>query len=287
MDRQKWLEERRTYVGASEIAALCGLGPKKPIEVWQAKLGLIDEAENDDCLSVFGREFEPVLFAKYEQMTGCKVEPVGVVRHPEFPVVACNPDRAIVGTNRLLEGKTYGFKQADEWGEPNSDQVPLKYRVQALVQMECTGAEAVEFIAFRRETCEYTLYTVARDPENGARLVAAGVKFWDERVLANEPPPPDESEAYKHYLNRKYPRVIRESIAATAAQDKKIASATYLHAQVKAFTKQLAQIKNELRAEMGDAGRLVSIHGDVALYEVKRNGKTTKALRLPQENGDE
>lgn len=279
IDRAAWLEGRKAYIGASEIAALCGLGSRKPIQIYEAKLGLVDEAENDDPLSIFGRDFEPILWSKFEAMTKFKTEPAGTVWHSVYPQVACNPDRFIVGEDAVCEGKTFGFQAADEWGQPNSDEVPLKYRVQALVQLECTEKARCEFIAFRRETAEYTLYYVNRNRKIGMALCQRGQEFMERNVAKRIPPQPDESDAYRDYLSRAFPKTNKEKVPATAEQDAKIERAMYLVKVIDPLETELKTIKNELRAEIGEAYKLESMSGTVTYGEDGRGGRR---LTLPK-----
>lgn len=275
--RTEWLKDRRNYIGASEIATLCGLTSKRPIEVYEFKRGLREEAEQDNALAAFGRDFEPILFAKFEAMTGMRTEASETVYHKEYPFIACNPDRRIVGLNELLEGKTYGFSGASEWGEPGTDHIPLKYRVQTLCQLAITGAERCHVIAFRRETAEYSPYIIERNDELASSLIDKAVAFWIDNVEAGVPPPPDDSDAYRKFLERQFNANPELTIPATYHMDEKIAEAMALAASIKPIEAQLNQIKNEIRAAMGDATRMVSIQGDVT-YAM--SGKS-RALRLP------
>jgi len=56
------LEKRKSFLGASEVAAVCGIDPfKSALDVWASKKGLIMEAQSiaADMGNLFERPAEP------------------------------------------------------------------------------------------------------------------------------------------------------------------------------------------------------------------------------------
>ena len=278
-DRARWLVERRQYLGGSDVAAICGIGTYKPIDVYMEKLGLKKDDGSTNGIAQFGLDFEPILFDKYAQMTGAKLRRCGVVRHKKYRFLAGNPDRMILNTNDLLEGKTFGFRAADEWGEPNTDQVPLKHRCQAQWYLMLTGCDVCRFIAFRRETCEYSFYAVEAHRENQEKLLFWAIKFWENHIEKKIPPQIDSSASYTGDLVSEHPVHKGETVLATEAEDDLVLQAQMQSATLKAAKDDADLTKNKIRALIGEAPSLVSIHGTV-VYKQTKSG--SRPLRLPK-----
>ena len=96
MNRQKWLANRKNYIGASEVAAVLGMDPyRTPATVWSAKVHG-EPTDNDNDAMAFGRDVEDAIAKLYTRRTGVKLEGDSdpeVIHHPEYPWIGATLDR--------------------------------------------------------------------------------------------------------------------------------------------------------------------------------------------------
>lgn len=149
--RADWLAERRTCLTASDVASVLGVEGAYGTEfsVWAEKVG---EAEPDEATAdyiLFGRDVEGAIADGYARKYGRPVRDLGayvIQRHPEIPWLGATLDRMTAGSETHpapaagegpAEFKAVGFSKVREW----SEEPPLKFQVQAQIQMACTGKE--------------------------------------------------------------------------------------------------------------------------------------------------
>lgn len=92
-----------------------------------------------------GTEMEPVARRAYEMHAGEFVEQVGFVPHPTIEMAGASPD-GLVGDDGLVEIKCPNTATHIDTllGAP----IPLKYQLQMLWQMACTGRQWCDFVSF-------------------------------------------------------------------------------------------------------------------------------------------
>ena len=159
MERMAWLEARKLYIGASDIAKLTGAAPASwggPFSVWADKMQPVTEDEAND-LFYWGNRLEPLIAARYGELHECKVaafaeDYVTPWPHPEIHHVAATPDYLVgdmtaVKDVALIECKNVSAWMSDEWGPSSSEaegNIPEHYLQQVWWQLGCVGApEAV------------------------------------------------------------------------------------------------------------------------------------------------
>jgi putative phage-type endonuclease len=188
-ERAAWLAERKTGLGATDSAAVCGLSPyQSALGVFLDKTGRLPERPATAAMT-WGLRLEPVLADAYAEETGRTVRPPPTnLRHPDHPWMLANPDR-LTACGRIVELKTCSAFAADAWGAPGTDEVPEYYLVQVAHQMAVTGLGVTD-VAVLIGGQDFRVYTVRRDERLVGRLVEIGAAFWG-RVLRDDPPPPD------------------------------------------------------------------------------------------------
>lgn len=160
-----WLKDRRSYLGATDAAAVLGVHPyRSPHDVWLEKNGL---AEVEETVAMrHGTWVEAFIASEYQRTSGVKVRKSKLYRHPKFPQFACNPDREIIvdGRRGLLECKSVGHWASKNFGQDGSDQIPEHYLIQVMWQLMVTGAEFVHLAALI-DTRELRVFTYTLNPE--------------------------------------------------------------------------------------------------------------------------
>lgn len=195
-DMTKWLAERRTYLGASEIAAVCGLSSyETPHSVWLKKTGQVEE-EEDTLPMRRGRHMEAFVARLYAESQGRDVKtlrPAWTKRMKGMDFIAATPDRLIVEDGRagVLECKDVGQFQAHKFGETGSDEVSDEYLIQVAVQMAVWDRPFGRLAAFVNGR-EFRWYHFEADsPLIEAiteRAVEQACAFWRDHVLTGVPP---------------------------------------------------------------------------------------------------
>jgi len=134
MTREQWLAERKSYIGATDLAAIVGKNKyKTAVDVFLDKTGQVEDGASSRKAEA-GLAMESLVIKWFEEDTGIKSLPGRLVRHPDYPFLAANLDGETVDGD-LIECKTMDFMTREEWGEPGTDEIPEAYFVQAVVQL--------------------------------------------------------------------------------------------------------------------------------------------------------
>ncbi len=202
------IAERRSGVGSSEIAAVCGISPYAgPHDVWSAKVYC--EESIDNVHTRFGKRLEPVLLAYYAETTGHTLDCESVTRrHPDHPWALATVDGLVVvddGDDNIrpawiVEAKTADWKVADQWGEEGTDQIPEQYLCQVQWQMFVLDLPRADVVALVGK--DWRIYTVMADAGFQAFLFVSAQQFWGY-VERQELPPIDASDGCIANLGRR------------------------------------------------------------------------------------
>lgn len=182
-DRAAWLDSRRTFVGASEVAAVVGANPYQgPLEVWAAKVSPRREEpftprplDGGGMLVVpsaeVGNLLERHLLDDFARRHLTSYHQPATGRHPALPWLGATPD-AVVADGRLAQVKVVGWRVAPEWEEGP----PVYVHMQVQTEMEVWDREVCVVVALVGS--EIREYTIRRDPEMMEPLVTLLGDFW-------------------------------------------------------------------------------------------------------------
>lgn len=189
---------RKTRISATDAPVILGLSPwRSPADLLAQKLYDVEpEAETE--AQAIGNMCEPGLVRWCADTLG--VTPrvnVGTLIHPKHDWLCATPDAAIVERSAEgIEGKTAGimrgeYYRSDEWGEPDSAEVPAAYWVQVQIQMQCTGWEAVWLAALIAGRGRVR-YRILRDDARVARIIDRCGQWHADHVIDRKPLPPGQ-----------------------------------------------------------------------------------------------
>lgn len=175
-DRASWLAARRQGIGGSEAAAVLGICPyRSPLQLYLAKTGE-DIEQRETWAMKLGTAAEPILSAEYRRRYATKLHEQVFLRHEEHPWMFATLD-GVTPDGTVVEFKTAGWRQAREWGEEDSDEVPLPYLVQVQHQIAVAGLDTAHvFASIDRE--EPKRFIVHRNDELISILVKREQAFW-------------------------------------------------------------------------------------------------------------
>lgn len=188
---------RRSFLGASEVAAVCGICPfGTPLTVWASKKGYSESIKSD--ATELGRRFEAPLLAYYADKTGATLTYPGTVKRTDSPWMAATPD-AVANGKIDVQAKIVGEDMAHHWDEGAPDYV----QCQVQWEMHVTGLQVAHVIACIAGPT-YRCVEVPRDDIMVGYLVEICTEFWERYIVGSEMPEVDGSDAAKRILARRF-----------------------------------------------------------------------------------
>lgn len=231
----RWSIQRRSMVGASEIAAVLGHSPwASPFSLWWAKQEGWEWEGN--LATRLGHEFEPIIGKLFGEarpdLIVCRPK-AALWRHPVVDVIGCSPDFLAVapgcytcgGTGRTAPSSVHycldcagnpGLPtiepvecKSDEggagWGKPGSDEVPDHHWMQLVQQCMVFGSTRGHLV--RMAGKRFATYTVNIDQHAAdwfAEAVTAAEAFMAS-LLTGVAPELDGHDATTDTLERLHP----------------------------------------------------------------------------------
>jgi len=260
-ERRAWLERRRTGIGGSDVAAVLGLSPwTSRWSLWADKVGLLELDEDPSEAMEFGKRAEDMLRQWFEDRTGMTVAGVQAEHtDPDRPWMRVTLDGEVWTFNdRLSAAELLGvveFKATGESPAAWADGPPIQYQCQASWAMAITGARRVWFgvlhIPFGRPT--FRTYLYERDENDIAYVVDACDRFWHDHVVTGNPPLADGSRATTEALADVYYDPTEAAIEADEEIAGIVASLRLVSADLKVLEERETELKNRVRAYLGDA----------------------------------
>lgn len=201
--RRLWLEERKSGLGGSDMAAVMGLLPygRTRLDVWREKTGKATSPDVDSPDKHRGRIVEPILLRLYQEETGRLVTPAApMLRHKDVPYLFANPDAItfpplMFGDNgslqkRVLEVKSPRLHVHRRW---KAEGLPGKFLIQLNTYMEVTEIPRGAFVFGNLEGMEVVHFDFDQDKVLCAQILAAAEEFWTRWVETDTPPPDDQA----------------------------------------------------------------------------------------------
>lgn len=214
-------ELRSKGIGASEIAAIVGLDPRRgPFDIWAQKLGKVSPQLPDARMRA-GKKMERVIAELYADETHQQVEWYDITfKHPARTWQVYTPDAFVMDGSVVysiefgLECKAVAWDQAHHWGEPGTDQIPPWYLTQCHWSMSASGYHRWDVAAFFGGF-DLRVYTVRKDPEIESALLASGERFWSRHIVDGIEPEIGGTDTAARYLRERFPRPTQNLREAT------------------------------------------------------------------------
>ncbi len=186
MTREDWLEARKIGIGGSDVAMLTGHSKYGgPLTVYMDKMGPSSPSEESEP-AYWGNVLEDVVAREFAKRTGLKVRRQNkIFRHPEYPWMIANIDRAIIGQNKGLECKTASAYLSKEWKD---DELPNAYYDQIQHYIAVMGWESC-WVAALIGGNKFDHKEVVRNDRHIDALIEIEAEFWHNHIEAQTPPP--------------------------------------------------------------------------------------------------
>lgn len=238
-------EARKSYLGASEVAAVCGFDPfKSKLDIWGAKKGWLQR--DDSNASEMGHMLEPVLLQYYANKTGRKITKSPTLIGLES-WIAATPDGIALKDGINVQAKAVGRYMADHWDHGAPDYVVLQCNWEMMV----TGLQHTDVVALVCST-DPRIIRIDRDQKLIDNILTICRTFWFEHVVANVMPTLDGSETATAIL-----RAMHPDRGETVPASDRVIKMAMKHARQAAAMKTMKAkhdlLKNRLRQELGSA----------------------------------
>lgn len=276
-DHEAWLQEREKGIGSSEATTLMGVNHYEDrYKLFMRKKGLIPPKESTEQMEL-GHHLEPAVASRFAQLTGAWIDPKSegdwIAVDTKKDYLRVSPDRIWVPQGqehrkenwRILECKTTGMSI-------DADDIPSYWYCQIQYQMGVMGIRhgAIAWISsFPVFNSGYR--EVEFNPSYYALLVQAIDEFWNENLLKDVAPEPEDLEDLRVKYGKHAVSIKGETLVAEdwmqADYDELLGIKTQMDT--------LKDRKKELEEELEKA-----IMGYAAIYG--KDGETVLATRVPK-----
>ncbi len=246
------VESRKRGVGGSEILAALGKDSRcSRLELYKRKVGEIPEPNFADNERVyFGQLLEPVVREEFARRVKQRViVPAQTLFHPSAPLLG-HPDGWMPAICEGVEIKMADKYEAEEFGEEDSDQVPVRYLMQCAVYMALTNAERWSLCVLIGGN-DLRIYRIPRDPEIEAAVLVGASEFW-KHVEARTPPDPQTPEE----VRLRWPKDKGSNVTATAEIQEICQHLSAAKSELKKATEREEELKAQIQIFMGEHANL-------------------------------
>ena len=189
---------RKSGIGASEIAAVCGVDPyRSALDVWLVKTGR-KPGFAGNAKTRQGQALEGPVLDMYHEDTGhvfyrpnhgAPADSADAGFHrAENGIQLCNLDAW--DENSVIEVKV---SDAVGWGIDGTDEIPDSYALQVQQQMFCARRETATVVRYSTEQDRLYVYHVHADSVLQQDMEAQALAFW-QFVHTDTPPPSDDGK---------------------------------------------------------------------------------------------
>jgi len=240
-NNSEWLKNRKTGITGTDIVAICGLNPyKSAYDVYLEKTTPIQE-KPDNVYMKMGRKLEAVICELYEEESGqVLTEPnPKLIRFSKNPLMIGSPDRYI-GADGVFEAKSTQKK---------IEILPEMYFIQNTWYVGISQ-RSYGVVGILERGLNFQSFTNELDTELFEMLVEKANVFWNENILANVPPPPQNSEDVLKIYNK---HTAGKTLEVTSIAYDSVEKLREVKQKLAIFTEEKTKIEESLKMLMLDA----------------------------------
>jgi putative phage-type endonuclease len=267
--------DRSKFLGGSDIAAILGISPwKTATDLWIDKTTPPREDGRNWQAKARGTRMEPYIVDMIREEYGLQI----VARNQRYidadvPYFAAEIDAETADEN--IEIKTVHPFKSREWGDLDTDQLPLHYIAQVQWGLGVHRRQRCRVFALIGD--DLRGYVVERDDETIAAMRDKAAEFWQRYVVADLRPPLDYADSKTlDTLRRLYPGTDGSAIEANAMHEHWRAVLQNAQDMAKKYEGVIDGAKAHLLAEMGNAALLKFSDGKA----FRRKEIKTKAVTI-------
>ncbi|WP_369952343.1 YqaJ viral recombinase family protein [Ralstonia syzygii] len=214
--------DRTKFIGGSDVAAILGVSPwRNVVDLWMDKITPRAENGQNAAAKRRGSRLEPYILDMIREEHGLEIVAANErYIDPVLPFMAAEIDAEYLagGARENIEIKTVHPFKAKEWGEHETDELPLHYVAQVQHGLGVTGRDVCRVFALIGD--ELKPYVVQRDDELIAAMREQAAMFWNNYVVPRVQPPINyEAKNVLDTLKRLYPGTDGTVISANAMHE--------------------------------------------------------------------
>lgn len=192
-DREKWLKNRASYIGGSDLATILCLNPYcTPFQLWQSRTGKVKTFTGNKH-TLAGRFMEDGVAKYWEFETENNLikrsSDITVLRHPEYSFLGGSPDRRFFpkGSNKLSDRAVLEVKTTSS--KIDYEDIPYGWFLQPNFYTGLLGYKSFVIVWFEFFTKEIKWQEFEFDKEMFDVCVEAAKTFWNDYIVKDTPPP--------------------------------------------------------------------------------------------------
>ncbi len=237
-------EDRRTFLGGSDMGAILGVDPYKTrLQLYEEKVG-ITLPFTGSRHTQRGNRLEDVAVEEFEQRQSVRTNRVNKRwSHPVYPFIAGRIDRRIIGRDEIVEVKCPSlgsFSRIKRTGLHEG------YIAQMQSYLGLTQRARGWWSVFCADQWEAVDFPVDFDADLYNGMVDRAVSFWYDHVVPRVPPSPTQEDAERIEIARVAGTQERYDMTG----DVEFANAAKLLAEAKQLTAEGRLIEEEARTKL-------------------------------------
>jgi putative phage-type endonuclease len=244
--------DRTKFIGGSDVAAILGISPwRSAVDLWLDKITPRVENGQNAAAKRRGSRLEPYIRDMIQEEHGLKIVRMNQ-RYIDTDIRFLAAEIDAETDEENIEIKTVHPFKAKEWGEHETDQLPIHYVAQAQHGLGVTGRKVCRVFALIGD--ELKPYVVERDDELIEVMRTKSAEFWNRYVLPKVQPPIDfQHKDVMETLKRMYPGTDGTVIEADVMHEHWRAVYETASEMVKKYEGIVDGAKAHLLFEMGNA----------------------------------
>lgn len=274
--------DRTTYLGGSDVAAILGISPwTTPFQLFQKKTGALVEEITPAKQRILdrGHRWEPIVLEMVVdelRNRGHDVEVVAVGQRytdPECSFLAAEIDAELIVDGEPVNGemKTASYFAAGDWGDYDSNEVPIYYLAQVMHGLMIQPRRRTLVAAVTGFDDRPMIRWIERDEETIAAIRTKEIEFW-QRIQSGDAPDPVTAEDVKWL----YKRDSGKAMDADEELAELCASARGAKGAIKEHEADLEVYITKIKCRMGDAAMLLGPNGKpIATWKNNKDGSKT------------
>lgn len=289
----EWLEARRAGFGGSEISALYRLPTGERANPWMTQTRLWAEKTGRVAASrptpieqpqlYVGTMLEPVVREMFTEFSGRKVEAgVTLHAHPDCPLLIANTDGTQVDVEGrdgpgVYEGKaTSAFRRALWYDQDGDPDLPMYVQLQVQHYLGATGLDwGTVCTFFGGDRMPIRWFDIDRHDRIIDDMRERAARWWRDHVVADKPPPIDETAQTEQDLRDLHPRDDGRIILLPEDFGHVLARLDAMEEIGRQAEAERQRLRNLVIAAMGDAA-YAEIAGDGRGFTFRLEGKSRK-----------
>ena len=273
--------DRKEYLGGSDVAAILGISPWiSPFMLYQKKIGAFVEEITPAKQKIFdrGHRWEPIVVEMLVDELRDRGHDVEIIARnqrywdSQYPFLAAEIDLELLVDGEEVNGeaKTVNPFALKDWGDEDSDDVPIYYLAQVMHGLMIKPRRRTVIAALTGFDDKPRIHWIERDEETIAGIRDREIEFWG-RIQDRRPPPLLNLPDVKWLYQRDGGTVIEASdeLACLCSQLKD------LKTEAKNLDKQLEFIAARIKVEMGDAAILIYQGKPIATWKSNKDSIKT------------